>query len=98
MSVTFAFLGCPACKKPMSIDFTKPKIGKTFEKWVNYRTRIETMAKEFANEAGLRQSPRLTDPTDPYYLNWTGLALSSCTFYECARCYEPYFGGMIGCR
>ena len=45
MSVTFAFLGCPACKKPMSIEFTKPKIGQVFEKWINYRTKIENMAK-----------------------------------------------------
>ena len=39
------------------------------------------MAKDCAKDAGLDKSPRLRDPTDPFYRDWTGLAVNSCTFY-----------------
>ena len=38
ISINFAFLGCPSCKKQMSIEFTKPKIGPEFQKWINYKS------------------------------------------------------------
>lgn len=98
MSITFAFICCPACKKQMNISVQYPKIGPVFQKCLSFKVGIEEMAKEEAAYAGLKVSGRLTDPTDKFYNDWTGLAMSSCTFYECASCHKPYFGGMIDCR
>ena len=97
LSITFAFLDCPTCKTPMEIDPDMPIIGPEFQKWKQFQQKIMNMAKREAIDADL-SSDRVNDPADPFYKNWAGLALSSCTFYECNKCHEPYFGGMIGCR
>ena len=98
MSITFAFLDCPACKKPMKIDTNLPKLGPVFIKMHQFKRRIEEMAIEEASYAGLKLSPQLKDPDDPYFNDWPRLAINSCTYYECFSCKEPYFGGMINCR
>lgn len=56
------------------------------------------MSENQARGAGLFMSPKLKDPADPYYMDFKGLAMASCTFYECGSCHVPYFGGMIDCR
>ena len=37
-------------------------------------------------------------PGDPYEGDLLGLALHSCSFFECYDCKKPYFGGMVDCQ
>jgi len=59
LSITFAFLDCPSCKKPMNIDKDLPIIGAEFQKWLDFKAQVEEMAKEEAYTAGLKSSARL---------------------------------------
>ena len=98
LNITFSFLNCPACKTQMEISPTLPIIGPIFAEKLELKRQIESMAMDEARATGLHQSERLKDPQDPYFEDWTALALASCTFYECFVCKEPYFGGMNDCR
>lgn len=98
MSINFAYLFCPACKVAMDIPEQFPILGALFQKQIVYKSKIEKMAISEATRAGLRTSPKLQDPCDDFFNNFKGLAMASCTFYECGSCRTPYFGGMIDCR
>ena len=98
LNITFAFLGCPACKKDMNIPVKMPVLGSLFAKQMVKKNEITKFADSEARIAGLKASSRLKDPIDPYFNNWTEFALASCTFYECDVCKSPYFGGMNDCR
>ena len=98
MSISFAYLSCPGCKVAMDIPEAFPVLGALFQTQIAYKANIEKMSIAEATRAGLRTSPKLKDEDDEFYNNFKGLALASCTFYECNACKTPYFGGMIDCR
>ena len=98
LNITFNFLNCPTCKKMMTIPASLPVIGPVFAHHLDKRQQILSMAMIEAKAAGLDSSFKLTDPNDAFYNDWPGLALASCTFYECYVCKKPYFGGMNDCR
>ena len=95
MSINFAYLTCPTCKKPMSIHPDMPVIGPLFQAELDFQNRVKLMAMREAPE--LRMSARLRNPNDECFGDFGALALASCTFYLCQRCHNPYFGGMIDC-
>ena len=65
----------------MNISVHFPVVGPIFAEKLNLKRQIQSMAKDEARAAGLRESDRLKDPSDSYYDDWPALALASCTFY-----------------
>ena len=47
-----------------------------------------------ACEEGYDKTGRVVTEGDIYYNDLAGFALHNCTFYECFKCKEPYYGGM----
>jgi len=51
-----------------------------------------------AIEEGYDKAGRVCDPNDYYYNKLAEFAMKNCTFYECFKCKDPYFGGMEDCQ
>ena len=98
MSINFAYLNCPTCKKRMYIHPEVPVIGPLFHQELDLEQSIMRMAMKEAEAADMWNSERLYNPDDPFYRDFASLAVESCTFYQCQKCLNPYFGGMIDCR
>ena len=65
----------------MNISTNFPIIGPIFAEKLELKHHIQSMAMAEAQATGLRDSARLTDPSDAYHNDWPALALASCTFY-----------------
>ena len=50
-----------------------------------------------AIEEGYDKTGRVVTEGDMYYGRLEEFALKNCTFYECHKCKQPYFGGMEDC-
>ena len=50
-----------------------------------------------AIEEGYDKTGRVVTEGDYYYGKLAEFALKNCTFYECFKCKNPYFGGMEDC-
>ena len=85
------------CKRDIEVTDSS-EIMAELMKLKQLRSSVETLALEVANNQGLNHSERLTTPGDPYEGDLKGLAMHSCTFYECSDCKKPYFGGMADCQ
>ena len=55
------------------------------------------LSTETAIKEGLDKEGRVVTEGDFYYGKLAEYALHVCTFYECSKCKEPYFGGMQDC-
>ena len=51
-----------------------------------------------AREEGYDKSGRVVTPGDIFYGKLADFAVHNCTFYECNKCKNPYFGGMEDCQ
>ena len=56
------------------------------------------MALKAARNQGLDSDDRYTQESSVYHGDLLGLAMHSCSFYECNKCKKLYFGGMIDCQ
>ena len=73
------------------------KISKELAVLKELRRTVAAKALEAAENQGLNHSERLNTRGDQFEGDLQGLALHSCTFYECYECKKPYFGGMADC-
>ena len=51
-----------------------------------------------AIDNGLDKEGRVMTEGDYYYGKLDQYAMKNCTFYECHKCQEPYFGGLKDCE
>ena len=61
------------------------------------KAQVLELSLQMACEEGYDKEGRVVTPGDIYYNDLAGFALHNCTFYECVKCKEPYFGGMQDC-
>ena len=71
-------------------------MGPELAKMREFKASVETMALRVAKSQGLDKDERFT--SGDYQGNLLGLALHSCSFYQCNKCEIAYFGGMIDCQ
>ena len=90
-------MSCPTCKQEIT-ETSCPEIVSELETLTSLRKSIEKLALEVAENQGLNHSERLVTKGDPYEGDLLGLAMHSCSFYECFDCKKPYFGGMVDCE
>ena len=50
-----------------------------------------------AIEEGYDKTGRVVTEGDYYFGKLAEFAVKNCTFYECYKCKQPYFGGMEDC-
>ena len=62
------------------------------------KIKIDVEALKVAERQGLLQDARLQNPDDHFFEKPQEWALYKCAFYECAKCMEPFFGGLVDCE
>ena len=96
--ITFGYLDCPCCKTQMLIDYEVPILSEKLMEQLEFKWKITEMSVKQAREEGYDREGRVVTEGDIYFGDLEGFALKNCTFYECNKCKEPYFGGMEDCQ
>ena len=74
-----------------------PHLSKQLREQFALKETVTSLSKKTAIEEGYDKEGRVVTEGDIYYGKLTEFALHSCTFYECFKCKQPYFGGMQDC-
>ena len=98
LRVTFGFLDCPSCKSPIRIDYSVPLLEDALEAMYRIKCDIQGRAVAMAMNEGLDLEGRVVTPGDHFYGKLEEFAMHNCTFYECNKCGDFYFGGMQDCE
>lgn len=97
LRITFAFMNCPACKSPIEANHVY-EIAEEIEKLTVLRSELQVKAMKIMRSQHLDKDPRLTTPGDYYCGKPMQFAEAKVSFYMCALCDKPYFGGLIDCE
>ena len=68
------------------------------DKLAKLKAKIDVEALKVAERQGLLLDARLLNPDDHYFEKPQEWALHKCAFYQCAKCTEPFFGGLVDCE
>ena len=80
LRITFAFMSCPNCKKPIDIQHVD-EIYDELEKLQILRSEIQVQAMKICKKEGHDQDPRVTTPGDFYYNNLMAFAEAKVSFF-----------------
>lgn len=94
--ITFNFINCTTCKKQIDCKHS-PVLQRLFDQALEVKASVEKKALERAKFEELEKHPRLQDPKDHYYGRLGDFALFKMSYYQCHKCKNPYFGGMVDC-
>ena len=97
LRINFGFLNCPSCKQEMQVEHC-PELREIMNDIRLKQLQVAEMAVERGRQQGLDQDERLSDPTDHYFGKYEEYAVHKCAFYECFKCKQPYFGGLVDCE
>ncbi len=92
--ITFSFLDCPLCKKPLSAPALAPALAPHLELKKAVMTRAE---QRLALEGGHKDAAELK-PGGRYERQPVQYALHKFAYYLCFQCRQPYFGGHRSCE
>lgn len=92
--ITFGFLECPACKKPME----NPALDDLLEAPLADKAEVERLARERVVIENVAAEKKVTDPSSRFYQKPLEFALASFAFYRCFKCTKIYFGGRRDCE
>jgi len=81
----------------MMIDYLVPIVTEKLINHLSMKTFVIELQVKKAIEEGYDRQGRVLTEGDIYYYDLEGFAVHNCTFYECNKCSEPYFGGMQDC-
>ena len=74
------------------------QLSDELSKLAKLKTIMNMEALKVAERQGLLQDARLQTPDDHFFEKPLEYALYKCAFYECAKCVEPFFGGLVDCE
>jgi len=89
--ITFGFMNCPLCKKPMS----HPMLQSVLEPILEYRKEVEFRTLDRLKYEGLQGDPRIESKYNNSALDF---AMDTLSYFECYKCKKPYFGGLKACN
>lgn len=92
--ITFGFLECPLCKRPMS----HPALADELAPCLAVRREVETKALARLRELGLDRSDDIVRPGGPYHQDPLGYAMHRFSYFMCYKCHRPYYGGERVCE
>jgi len=91
--ITFGFLQCALCKKPMS----HPLLEKDLEPIRNLYEEVKRKGLDRLKMMNLLQCKELTSQGSNFFNDPAGLALYQFCYYLCYKCKKPYYGGERVC-
>ena len=91
LRISFNYLQCPTCKR----DIVARSLSEELAPNRLLKSQVEALAVKMAVSQRLDQDERLQ--SSAYGGNLTAFAMHQCTFYLCAKCQKPYFGGLQDC-
>ena len=92
--ITFSFLDCPLCKKPLSAA----ALSATLAPHIALKKAVMIRAEQrLALEGGHKDAAELK-PGGRYEGQPVQYALHKFAYYLCFRCHQPYFGGHRSCE
>lgn len=92
--LTFAFLNCPLCSNIME----HPTLTDTMAPMIKLFEDVKVKSIKRLEVEGMKNDPRLSDPTSLYFQKPLDYALKSFAYYPCFKCKQPYFGGKRACE
>ena len=95
--ITFGYLDCPSCKQAIMFDYRMPLLTSKLIEQIRLKAQVLQLSIQMAIEEGYDKSGRVVTEGDYYYGKLGEFAMKNCTFYECFKCKNPYFGGMEDC-
>ena len=95
--ISFGYIDCPSCRSEMNIDYSAPGLSTELQKCQKLKVKVVKMALKYAKAEGLDKRGPVVTQGDPFYRRPLAYAMKQCTFYECAKCLQPFFGGMMDC-
>ena len=98
LRVTFGFMACPSCNQELKIEGLSKPVARELGPLIALKKQVEREALKNAESQGILSDERLQNPNDVYYNKPQEYANHRCSFYQCAGCQKPYFGGLIDCE
>ena len=95
--MTFGYLDCPSCKQEIKLSYYVQILTSKIREQFRLKTKIIELSTQKAIEEGYDKEGRVVTEGDIYYGKLAEYALHQCTFYECFKCKQPFFGGMQDC-
>ena len=80
------------------MDYRVPILTDKLLEQLAMKIQVTELSLQMAIEEGYDKAGRVCDPNDYYYNKLAEFAMKNCTFYECYKCKDPYFGGMEDCQ
>jgi E3 ubiquitin-protein ligase MYCBP2 len=95
--LTFNFLRCPGCKKPLSL---KPnhEAGKIYKKHLKLREKVVKLSLAKLQVERAEHEEKLADPSHRFYKKAKSYAMAIFAVYECCKCKKPFVGGKVSCE
>ena len=90
-------MSCPSCKAPIDIEHA-PEIALEVRCLKALRTLVQIKALRMIKKQGLDKDESLTTPGNFYYNKLIAFAEAKASFFMCAKCSKPFFGGIIDCE
>lgn len=97
LKINFGYLDCPSCKQELSLENDVPMISTKLKKSLEVKAKVIQMAIEYAKQEGFDKKGPVVTPGTQYYGKLKEYALHQCSFFECNKCNEVYFGGLQDC-
>lgn len=91
--IMFSFIECPLCKADMDHWTLRALLQPILE----LKTKVRGMAHARLAFEGLLKDPAVTMAGGPYFGKPIEFAMDRFCYYTCAKCKQPYFGGMRQC-
>jgi E3 ubiquitin-protein ligase MYCBP2 len=95
--INFEFMKCPACKVPMECDAASP-LHAALAPSAALRARVAALMRARLVQEGLDKAPAVAEPGGAFHGDALRYAEQQLSFYECAECKEPYYGGRKECE
>ena len=89
-------MNCPSFKTLINCNHS-PVLQANFNEALGIKTQVEQKAIQRAKYEELHKNSRLNDPKDFYFNKLGEFALFKLSYYQCYKCKNPYFGGMVDC-
>jgi hypothetical protein len=95
--MTFNFLRCPGCKKPLGIKGNN-EAAKLYNRHLKSREVVMNLAIEQLKLNLEEHSPILRNPNHRFFKKPKSLAMAVFAVYPCYKCKKPFIGGKVSCE
>eukprot|EP01117_Protostelium_nocturnum_P001993 TRINITY_DN12646_c0_g1_i1.p1 TRINITY_DN12646_c0_g1~~TRINITY_DN12646_c0_g1_i1.p1 ORF type:complete len:711 (+),score=248.84 TRINITY_DN12646_c0_g1_i1:261-2135(+) len=92
--ITFGFLDCPLCKKPMDHESLKDELKPMLDLQADITEKAMARLKMYKDD----DRPEFKDPNSQFYKSPEKYSLYKYSYFPCYKCKKSYFGGERACE